>query len=384
MTLSDVRPIRVMFAIDSLAVGGTETNLLRVALQLDRERCPVTVVYARPGALLARLQAAGVPVVQRLQPSFKSPSLWRAVREYRAWLTDHAVDVLHTHDVYSNLFGALAYQRSGPWRLLVSRRWGIRQYSRALHWANRWAFGRADLVLGNSASVGRSLADDEGVARDKIVVIPNFADDAVFAPTADPAALRAELRVPAEAMVIGIIANLSPVKNHGLLLDAVAAWPASLRAPHLVLIGDGPERPALEARAAALGLRDRVHFAGLIPQASRYHAAFDVSVLTSHSEGFPNTLVEAMAAGRPVVATDVGGVRDAVVDGTTGFIVPAGDVAALTERLARLVADPALRARMGAAGARHANAEFRAATVLPKLEAVYRRLVALRPAISPP
>ena len=141
-----------------------------------------------------------------------------------------------------------------------------------------------------------------------------------------------------------------------------------------MLIGEGPSRSDLEALAQQLGIADRVHLVGAIMDASRHHIAFDVSVLSSVSEGFPNTLVEAMAVGRPVVATRVGGVPDAVVEGETGYLVAAGDVLAFADRLAALLADPMRRARMGAAAAQIARRQFHEAAVMPRLEAVYRRL----------
>lgn len=370
-------PVRVAFAVDNLGIGGTETNLVRLATRLDRERFPLVVTYAREGPLLPRLVDAGIPVHQFQPPSLKSAALPGAVRAFRQWLARERVQVLHAHDIYSNVFDALACPPGGPVRLIVSRRWGLTQYNRLLTWANRWAYRRAARVLGNSSGVGASLVADEGVPRAKVVVLPNFADDATFAPPGDPGALRDELGLPRDALVVGMIANLHAVKNHALLLEAVAALPAPL-APHLALVGEGPERPALEAQVATLGLAGRVHLLGSRPAAGRFHAAFDVSCLTSRSEGFPNSLVEAMAAARPVVATDVGGVRDAVQDGVTGFLAPSGDVARVRDHLARLLADPALRATLGAAGAAHARAEFHAEAVMPRLEALYRELAAGR------
>ncbi|MBI3792001.1 MAG: glycosyltransferase [Gemmatimonadetes bacterium] len=364
--------MRVAFAVDNLGIGGTETNLVRLATRLDRARFPLVVTYARGGPLLATLEAAGIPTFQFQPPSLRSLALPGAVRAFRRWLAAERIQILHAHDVYSNVFDALCAPPGGPVRLIVSRRWGLTQYGRLITWANRWAYGRAARVLGNSTGVGDSLVTDEGVPRAKVVVLPNFADDAVFAQAGDPRALRTELGLPLDAPVIGMVANLHAVKNHALLLDAVAGLAG---APHLALIGEGPEREALVAQAARLGIADRVHLLGSRPGAGRFHAAFDVSCLTSRSEGFPNTLVEAMAAARPVVATDVGGVRDAVQDGVTGLLAPSGDVERVRAHFARLLGDPALRTQMGAAGLAHARAEFHADAVMPRLERVYRELI---------
>ena len=139
----------------------------------------------------------------------------------------------------------------------------------------------------------------------------------------------------------------------------------------LVVVGDGSERAALEARAAALGIRDRVVFAGRRPQRPTLHGLFDVSVLCSLGEGFPNSIVEAMAAGKPLVATAVGGVVDVVVDAVTGYLVPPSSPPALAEGIERLLADPERALAMGACGAARARELFYASNVISRLESIY-------------
>jgi glycosyltransferase involved in cell wall biosynthesis len=143
----------------------------------------------------------------------------------------------------------------------------------------------------------------------------------------------------------------------------------------LVLVGDGTERESLRRLANELGLDGVVRFAGLRPQLPSFHFLFDVSVLSSISEGFPNSLVEAMAAGRPIVATNVGGVPDAVRDGENGLLVSPGDATGFAAALEHLLADPQRRDAMGAAGASRARAEFHARQVVGSLERLYDRLL---------
>ncbi len=372
--------IRIAFCVDNLSLGGTELNMWRLAERLDRHRFDLVVLHGRDGPLLPQLRDLGVRTEAIRIPSFKSAASFAAARELRAWLARERIDVLHAHDIYSNVLAALALTPRGPAGLIVSRRWGALHYGRALRWANRFAYARADAVLANSDGVGASLHVDEGVAPGRIVVVPNFGDERLFIQP-DPAARAALLEplgVPADALVVGSVANLYPVKDQGTLLRAVAALPPLPRAVHVVLIGEGGERGTLEALARDLGLGSRVHLAGSIPDGGRYQRAFDVSALTSLSEGFPNTLVEAMAAHRPVVATRVGGVPDAVVDGETGFLVEARDHLALADRLGRLLGDEGLRARMGAAGAARAAQRFHPDVVLPLLSGIYERIVRAR------
>jgi glycosyltransferase involved in cell wall biosynthesis len=142
-------------------------------------------------------------------------------------------------------------------------------------------------------------------------------------------------------------------------------------------VGDGESRGALERLSTELGLRERVHFAGFRPHLPNVNHAFDVAVLCSRSEGFPNAIVEAMAAGRPVIATDVGGNADAVVHGETGLLAAVGDADGFANALERVLGDSILARRMGEAGRRRARSEFNAEVALSRLEALYNSLIAV-------
>jgi glycosyltransferase involved in cell wall biosynthesis len=180
--------------------------------------------------------------------------------------------------------------------------------------------------------------------------------------------------VPDGAVVAGAVARLSPVKDHATLLEAVSRLAPRWPRLHVVLFGDGECRPALEAQARRLGIAARVHFGGLQSNERNLHRLFDVSVLCSLSEGFPNSIVEAMAAAKPVVATNVGGNVDAVRPGETGLLVSPRDPEQLASALEQLLGDEQLRQRMSAAGQQRARQEYHATRVLPLLEALYERL----------
>jgi len=172
------------------------------------------------------------------------------------------------------------------------------------------------------------------------------------------------------------VASLLPIKDHATLFRAVAALVPDWPALRLVVVGQGPELEPLRALSNELAIENAVRFAGLRPQVPSFHYLFDISVLSSISEGFPNSLVEAMAAGRPIVATDVGGVRDAVHPGENGVLVAPGDAPAFADALRVLLRDPDLRRAMGTAGAHRARVEFHATTVVGSLERLYERLLA--------
>jgi glycosyltransferase involved in cell wall biosynthesis len=173
------------------------------------------------------------------------------------------------------------------------------------------------------------------------------------------------------------VARLSPVKNHSVLLKAVAQLDARF---HLVVIGDGPSRAGLEDLARQLGVDPRVHFTGEVVSPHNLHQFLDISVLCSLSEGFPNSLIEAMAAARPVVATPVGGVTDAVTHGVTGILVPVDDPAPLVDALQVLEGNSLLRTRLGEAGREVVRLKFRQEAVIEKLSALYEMLTDRRPA----
>ena len=373
-----MRRIKVVFVIDNMSLGGTELNAVRTAEHLDRERFELLVVcLSGDGPLTERYQTLGVPVLNLGLRSFYGPSMlstgWRFVRLLRR----EGADIVHAHDIYSNIFVAAWGRLGGARAVIVSRRWWQASRSRMLRIGSHFAFARASAVLANSAQVADSVAEEGQVPRTKIWTVTNFADDAMFGAASDDVreAIRRGWKVPAAAVVIGCVARLDPVKDHATLLTAFARLRLGQPGTYLVVIGDGESRQALESQARELGLGDAVHFAGEIRDGTNLHRGLDISVLASRSEGFPNTLVEAMAAAVPVVATAVGGSVDAVTDGETGFLVPAGEPDKLADALTKLVESPSLRRTMGAAGLRRASQSYRAPGVVGALEHMYEHLV---------
>ena len=352
-------------------------NAIRTAERLDRERYQLSVVTLRgEGPLAERYERMGVPVLPfPIRNLYGTDTVRQGVRLAR-FLRAKRVSVVHCHDQYSNFFSTMAARWAGVPVVIASKRW--------LHSPLRYrivngvGFRAATRVIANSDAVAASLQQDDRLAPDRVVVVPNFVDDAAFgAPSSHVRhAWVRELGLDPNAVVVGIVASLLPIKDHATLLRAVATlvpeWPTLC----LVIVGQGPELERLRAVTDELGIAQAVRFAGLRPQTPSFHFLFDISVLSSVSEGFPNSLVEAMAAGRPIVATDVGGVRDAVRHGENGLLVTPGDPPAFAEALRMLLRDADLRRTMGAAGARRAREEFHAATVVGSLERLYERLLA--------
>lgn len=231
----------------------------------------------------------------------------------------------------------------------------------------RFAAPRLAAVVGVSAGSARQVEGLLGLSPGAARVVPNgVPEPAVRRPLPAP--------VPAGRLVVGAVGRFDRQKGFDVLLRAVADLPAV----HVVLIGDGAERPTLERLVDDLGIRDRVSMPGWSEQASGYIRSFDVLVVPSRYEGLPLVVLEAMLAGVPVVATPVGGVPDAVRDGESGFLVPPDDAPALTAALARLAADPALRGRLAAAAEEHARREFTVGAMTRAYETLYDDVLGAR------
>ncbi len=365
--------VRVGYCIDSFDVGGTELNALRTLEALDRQRFEVTVFHFREsGPLRARYEALGVDLVHVPIGPLYAPRTALQGWRFLGMLRRRHIELVHTHDVYTNIFAA-PWARLAGCRFLAARRWLDDVPRPGLMVLNRWSYRFAHRILVNSAMTARALIEREGVPRSRVVEMPNFLEERAFlraAPEVRASRLR-EWGVPPDAYVVGSVARLAPVKNLAMLVRAVARLPAQV---HLVLIGDGPSRAALEALARELRLEGRVHFTGQLLETLNLHQFFDVSVLCSRSEGFPNSVIEALAAGCPVIATPVGGVPEVIAHRQTGLLVPLDAVEALATGLAELRRDARLVAELRAAGLAAVRLRYHQSAVIAQLEALYGAL----------
>ena len=376
--------IRIGYCIDSFDIGGTELNAVRTVEALDLDRFDVTVFHLHAdGPIRSRYEALGVDLIHLPISRLYGPTALIQGMRFGALLRRRDIEIVHTHDLYTNIFGAPWASVIGRSRVIASRRWLYEAPRAGLTRLNRWSYRFATRVLANSAAV-KDLLILEGVPEGKIVELPNFIEERAF--TQSDEMTRARQRevwgVPQPAFVVGIVARLAPVKHHSALLRAAAMLDDSV---HLVLIGGGPERGALERLSEELGIGTRVHFLGQMTSSINLHQYFDVSVLCSRSEGFPNSLIEALAAARPVVATPVGGVRDVIVDNVSGLLVPVDDARALAARIRALQEDPELRLRLASNGLAQVRRTYHQSVVMTQLHALYESLASpTAQARSPP
>lgn len=378
---------RLLFVALSLDVGGAERHLSTVLPELARRGWPITIYCMnRLGAFAKDVADAGVEVIG--PPVERRPGLQSTARRLIATARAGArlIGVIRRiRPTIAHFFLPEAYIIGAPIALLqrvpicVMSRRGLNLYQR--NWSGaaeieRRLHPRMAAVLANSQRVVADL-EAEGCRADQIGLIYNGVGITGLDGGEDRLAVRASLGIEADGLVAIVVANLIAYKGHADLLDALALiksrMPAGVR---VICIGrDEGARASLEAKTTELGLDGVVTFLGVRNDVARLLAAADLSILPSHEEGFSNAVIEAMAAGLPVVVTDVGGNAEAVADNENGFVVPPRNPALLGEAVMKLLAEPALRKRFGAAGRRRARERFSLAASVDRYEKVYRGLL---------
>lgn len=366
------RPIRVLFVIDELDIGGTEQQILELARGIDRTHFEPQVCCFRFGTKAREIADLGVPVRHEPKRLKADPGL---VLRLASFIRRERFDLVQTYLWTANTWARLAARLAGVPRLVASERnvdiWE-EAYKRVL---GRWLARSTDRIIANSEAVRRYLLDRGGLRPEKVVTIYNGVDFSRFGGRCDPGERRRELGLPAGALLLGCVARLEPAKDHATLLQALALIRERRPELHLVIVGDGSRRAALERMAQDLGIGDRVRFTGFRTDSAEWIRSVDLSVLSSRKEGLSNTIIESMAAGKPVVATDVGGNREVIRDGETGYLVPPGEPAAFAAALGRATRSPEHLAQLGAAGRSRVEAMFAVRSMVARTEQLYRELL---------
>lgn len=348
-------PLSIAHVLITLCIGGAERVALMLAARQARSGHRTMVIsFEEPpgGALAAQFEAAGARVVRVPKRAGLDWTLpWRLAKLLR----HEGVDVVHTHNSLPLIYAAPAAKAVGA-RVVHTKHGPHPATQRQLFLRRLGAFA-SDAFVAVSNATAASTRELGEVSAKKLSVIANATDLERFRP--DPERRREARRawgVPDEALIIGTVGRLAPVKNHALLIRAVA--PLLNDECQLVIAGEGPDQDALREYADALSLRRHVHFLGAVHEVPTVMAGFDIFALTSVAEGLPLVLVEAMAFGIPVVATDVGGVPRVVRPAETGLLVPSEDVVRLRGAIEQLAGDPALREKMGRRARRVAESEY--------------------------
>lgn len=372
--------MRIVHAIARLNVGGAALQVLELAAGQQRRGHRVLVVHGRltegEESMAYLADELGVPTryVPELGRELSPRRDLAAIRTLRAVLRAERPDVLHTHAAKAGAVGRIAALLAASARPRVRVHTFHGHVLRGYFGARRErAFALAERLLARTSSM-------------LVAVSPEVRDDLValgVAPADRFAVVRYGFEFPAPAdgerlggFVVGYAGRLTAVKRPLDLVRALRVAVDRGADAVLVLVGDGEDRPEAERLAAELGVAERCRFVGYQRDMAEWYGGFDAFCLASANEGTPVAAIEALAAGIPVVATRVGGTPAVVDDGETGFLVEAGDVDALGERLARLAADPDLRARMGALGAQRMRERYGVERMVEEVQRLYESLPA--------
>jgi glycosyltransferase involved in cell wall biosynthesis len=372
MDRRDDRPLRVLTLVDTLRPGGAERVAATVALRLDRSRFEPIVCVSRPvetpSPLIEDLEANGVEVIRLARRSRIDLPAWWPLLEL---LRGRRVDVVHSHMFGSNMWSAL-FTALTPVPVFVAHvhSWAFENQPHRVLLEREVLARAADVVLTVSQADRRRMLEVGRFPPEKVRVVMNG-----IAPlAASRTDVRAELGIPADAEVVGTLAVLRREKAHEVLVDAAELLADEFPRLRLLIAGTGPEEERLRALVRARGLQNRVLLLGYRRDVADVLAALDVAVLSSDREGSPLAVMEAMAAGKPVVATRVGGVPDLIEDGTHGLLVPPRDPRALAAALGKLLREPGLGAALGRRGRERQRREFDVATTVERIEVVYESL----------
>ncbi len=383
-----MRPLRLLAIIEASSITGPAKNLLEFARRATEFNISTTFATFTRGKSENQFTRAVLDAA-REYPGLaletvpeRGPFDTETLRALRTLTQRVAPDVIQTHAVKSHFLArAAGLPGKAPWVAFHHGYTWPTLKARVYNQLDRWSLQSATKIVTVSEPFREELAAF-GVPRQRIEIVHNAipSDWGSAACLPDAAArLRAEMGIQGDTKVILIVGRLSREKDHITLLEAVHRLPASVP-HHLIIVGDGPERPRIEDRIRQLKLQDSVTFTGHRASAEPWYGIADVAVLSSLTEGSPNALLEAMATGVPVVATSVGGIPEIVTNDESALLVRPGDVGAMSEALTRILTNPELAARLATSSRqlildRH-NPEIR----VRRLAEIYRSVVKSDPA----
>ena len=376
-------PLHIVHGVLSLDVGGLERIVLNLTRTAYRAGHRVNILcIEKPGILATEAEAMGASVHSLDKPSGRHPDY---VQRAKSVLSDWKPDIIHSHQIGASWYLGQAARQVGHLPVLHTEHGN--EFSRAANWRqslkSRLFMHQTAKFIDRfccvSAEIARVVTRWRTIPKSKVEVIANGIETEWSDDLPSPESVRASLGIPASARVIGTVGRLAEVKRQDLLIRAIAALKDRFPVVRLLLVGDGDERDRLESLAGELKVTERVHFAGYQSKPEQFLRAMDIFALTSRSEGFPISLLEAWVAGLPIVCSAVGGIPDVVTHERNGLLFPSGDETALVAHFARLLSDPTFGRSLGDDGNRTVRNLYSLNRVADVYERHYRTLIAERP-----
>ena len=373
------RRIKVLHLITSLELGGAQQGLLLGLPRFDPDRYEHVICSLMDRMrMAAQFRHAGIEV-HSLGLSRKTDLA--VVLRLRTLLKQLRPDVLHTYLLHSNVLGRIVGRLVGV-PVIVSSERTIGQANRWGRLATRLTNPLTDAVEVNSETGARAIERDLGVPANKVRVVRSGIDLDAYGVSLKRTEIRSELGLTGDHHLVLYVGRLRRVKGveHGI--RAFASASARHENMHMALAGEGEQLGYLRNLANELGISERISFLGVRNDLPDLFSAADSVLMPSLNEGFPRTAIEAMAAGKPVIATRVGGTHEAIVEGETGILVPSADIDAMESALVKLVGDRGLQSRLGKAGRRRAEQNYPVDNYVARLDGLYRQLLGISE--SPP
>ena len=367
--------LNVLQFLTIFGIGGTERQVLNLVQGLDTSRFGVEVAcLKRFGALLPEMEATGVPITE-----YKTTSLYNHVAilnqmRFVHHLRKRKVGIVHAYGFHSNVFAIPPARIAGAAAVLASIRDTGEHLTPMQRRVEKLFCRMANCVVTNADAV-RNRLTREGYEAEKIVVIHNGIELTRYARKPTELGLHRELGVPSNTPLVAVFARLNELKGIEYFLQAVAGLIERFKNVRFLIVGDGASRVELERYASQLGLNQHVVFLGFRLDVPTLLSEISVSVLPTLSEGLSNSLLEAMAASVPVVATKVGGNSEVVQGGITGILVPPRDADALARAIGQFLEQPSLAAKFGLAGRERVRKQFALERMTQATERLYEGLM---------
>lgn len=367
------RPVPIVIVTTDSQICGTERMILALLGQLNRERFkPYLVAMKGPGDLIAGARSLDVDAVNLQMDARGKLQGWR---EWRRMLREAQPKLIHSFLFHSNLLARWTKVLQPTLKVVSGIRtvYSVEEYGRLYGLLERWTHGLDSFFIANSEQGRLSAINAMGLPQAKLRMVANGID---IDPFNEPdyairQIIRSELGFSDDDFVIGVVAQLRPAKRHDLLLKAFSVARSQAPGLRLLIVGGGECEQALRQQTSELSLKDAVAFAGYRSDARRILRGLDAFALPSDVEGIPVSVMEAMEAGLPVIATRVGGVPDLIEDGVSGLLVAPGDAQALSQQITRIASDGKLRSQMGAAARERVVNEFSVQRMAQRFEALY-------------